>query len=131
MENLNGVIIEESLADTSVLKDVKILSTEVEPVTEEHKTPWIQQWTMHNIEVNAEDVDRIAEKLSHSLDTEHNWYADFKNDKIHYVIFRDKVFKIDRTKEEEYKKATEYGVSIGIPEYQVDFSSNVKKWERV
>ncbi len=32
-----GVIIEESLEDKSVLKNVKIISTEVEKVTEEDK----------------------------------------------------------------------------------------------
>lgn len=35
----SGVIIEESLTDKSVLGDVKIVKTNVEPVTEEHKTP--------------------------------------------------------------------------------------------
>ena len=105
MENLKGVIIEESLSDASVLKEVKILSTEVEPVTEEHKTPWIKQWTMHNVEIEADKADAVAEQLSRSLDNDHSWYADFKNDTIHYIIFKNKVFKIDRSKE-EYQEAT-------------------------
>jgi hypothetical protein len=49
-----GVIIEESLKDKSILKDVGILSTRVEEVTEEHETPWIDKWTLHTVEV-AED----------------------------------------------------------------------------
>lgn len=130
MENLKGIIIEESLDDTSVLKEVKILSTEIEPVTEGHKTPWIKQWTMHNVEIDADKADDIALQLSQSLDKEHNWYADFKNETTHYIIYRDKVFKIDRNKEEEYQEATKYGISIGIPDYQVDFSGSIKKWER-
>jgi|SRR5680860_285956 len=130
MENLKGIIIEESLVNTSILKEVKILSTDIELVTEEHKTPWIKQWTMHNIEIEANKADDVALQLSQSLDREHNWYADFKNEIIHYIIYRDKIFKIDRTKEEEYQEATRYGISIGIPDYQVDFSSNIKKWER-
>ena len=60
MENLKGVIIEESLDDTLVLKEVKILSTEIEPVTEGHKTPWIKQWTMHNVEVDANKADTVG-----------------------------------------------------------------------
>lgn len=35
----NGVIVEESLTDNSVLIGVNIISTKVEPVTEKHKTP--------------------------------------------------------------------------------------------
>jgi len=41
--NYKGVIIEESLENKDVLKDIKISSTKVEEVTDEHKTPWIKQ----------------------------------------------------------------------------------------
>lgn len=37
--NYRGVIIEESLLDTSILKEIRILETNVYPVTEELKTP--------------------------------------------------------------------------------------------
>ena len=73
-----GVIIEESLENKDVLKDVTILSTKVEEVTE-----------------------------------------------------RDKVFKVDRSKPEEYKEVTQYGVSLGIPDYQLDFSPHTAEWTRV
>ena len=39
MKNFNGVIIEESLENKDVLQKVKILKTDVEPITEKHKTP--------------------------------------------------------------------------------------------
>ena len=46
-----GVVIEESLTDKSILSKVKIESTKVEPITPEHKTPWLTQWTLHTIEI--------------------------------------------------------------------------------
>jgi len=125
-----GVIIEESLENKDVLKKVKIVSTKVEEVTEKHKTPWIKQWTLHTVEVPKEEADSIAKEISQDLDSEHSWYADFKTDEIHFIIFRNKVFKINRTSEEEYNKTTRYGISLGIPKYQVDFAHNVKVWER-
>ena len=128
--NYQGVIIEESLENKDVLKDVRVLGTKVEPVTENHKTPWIKQWTLHTVEIPEDQAEGIAEKLSQSLDSEHNWYADFKNDDFHFIIFRGKVFKINRTKKEEYAAATAYGISLGIPNYQLDFSPDIKKWER-
>ncbi|KKU94047.1 MAG: hypothetical protein UY26_C0003G0197 [Candidatus Jorgensenbacteria bacterium GW2011_GWA1_48_13] len=128
--NYQGVIIEESLENKDVLKDVRVLGTKVEPVTENHKTPWIKQWTLHTVEIPENQAESIAEKLSWSLDSEHNWYADFKNDDIHFIIFRGKVFKVDRTKKEEYDAATAYGISLGIPDYQLDFSPDIKEWER-
>ena len=125
-----GVIIEESLENKDILKDVKILETKVEEVVEEHKTPWIKQWTLHTVEILENQVASVAEKISKALDSEHNWYADFKNDTHHYIIFRDKVFYIDRKSKEQYDEAKHYGISLGIPEYQVDFAPDDKIWER-
>jgi hypothetical protein len=129
--NFTGIIIEESLADKSVLDGIRIISTEVEPVSDSHKTPWIKQWTMHKVEVPTEIAAELADKISKNLDREHEWYADYNNDKEHYIIYRDKVFHItDRSDKTQYDKAAEYGVSIGIPAYQVDFSPHVKQWAR-
>ncbi len=126
----SGVIIEESLEDKSVLKKVRIVSTEIEKVTESHKTSWVKQWTMHTVEIPADKTRAIAEEISKSLDGKHNWYADFKNDTQHYIIFRNKVFLIDRQNKKEYDEAKKYGMSLGIPEYQVDFSPDVVEWKR-
>ncbi len=130
IKNFIGVIIEESLDNKEILKKVKIIKTEVEQVTEKHKTPWIKQWTLHTVEISENQTDKVAKELSKSLDFEHNWYADFKNDRFHYIIFRNKVFKVDRSKKEQYDKVTRYGISLGIPNYQLDFSPDIKEWER-
>ena len=104
--------------------------TKVEEVTEEHKTPWIKQWTLHTVEIPENQVKNVAEKISKALDSEHDWYADFKNDTHHYIIFRNKVFFVDKQSKEQYDEAKKYGISLGIPEYQVDFHPEVKEWER-
>ncbi len=126
-----GVIIEESLEDKNVLKEVVILSTRVEQVVEKHKTPWLKQWTLHSVEIIEDRADGIAGKISKSLDSQHggSWYADFKNDKFHYVIFQDKVFKVD-LHNPKYREAMEYGISLRIPWYQLDFSPEIEEWKR-
>jgi len=88
-----GDIIEESLSDKSVLKDVNIISTRVEKVTDEHQTPWLSQWTLDTIEVQEEQAGSLAEKLSKALHPEHGWYIDYRNDKYHFVIFKNKFSK--------------------------------------
>jgi len=128
--NYKGVIIEESLENNDILKSINILSTKVESVVEKHKTPWLKQWTLHTVELPENQADNIAQEISKALDQEHSWYADFKNETTHFIIFRDKVFKIDRTSKEQYDKAKEYGISLGIPPYQVDFHPEVKEWEK-
>ena len=123
MKNYQGVIIEESLENKDVLRKVKIISTRVEKVVEKHKTPWLSQWTLHTVEIPEDKAKKIAEEISKSLDRAHDgsWYADFKNDTHHYIIFRDKIFYIHRESKKQYDEAKRYGISLGIPEYQVDF----------
>jgi len=120
-ENFIGVIIEESLEDKKILEKLKIIKTRIEEITERHKTPWIEKWTLYTVEIPKEKVDEVAKIVSKSLDSEHSWYADFKNEKIHFIIFKNKVFKIDRKSKEQYNEARNYGISLGIPEYQVAF----------
>lgn len=129
--NYKGIIIEESLTDRSVLDDMKIIKTVVEAVTENHKTPWVNQWTMHEVEIQSEKAAEITNRISIALDKQHNWYADYKTDSDHYIIYSNKVFHVtDRNDQAQYDEATNYGISIGIPEYQVDFSPYLTKWTR-
>jgi len=125
MKNYKGVIIEESLENKDVLLKVKILETEIEQVTDRHQSPWLKQWTLHTVKVSEEQAGGLAEEISKKLDSEHAWYADFKNDKFHYIIFRNKLFKVDRSEPEQYKEVKKYGISLGIPDYQVDFSPEI------
>lgn len=129
-EDFVGVIIEESLEKKDVLKKIKILSTKTELATKKHKTPWVKQWTLHDVEIPKDKAKSIASEIGRSLDSQHAWYADFKDSKSHYIIFKNKVFFIDRTSKKQYDAAKKYGILLGIPEYQVDFHPEVKEWKR-
>lgn len=119
--NYKGTIIEESLDNADVIKGLKILKTDVESVTDEHQTPWLKQWTLHRVEIPESEAESVAQKLSKVIDVSHisSWYADFRNDKKHYIIFRDKVFHIDRDNKAQYDDVRKYGLTLGIPEYQL------------
>ena len=123
-----GIIIEESLEDRSVLDAVDILETRVEPITPEHRTPWLSQWTLHTVRVPEGRAQAVAATLSTTIDATHaaSWYADFKNETHHYVTYRDRVFVIDRRSAEQYAEAVEYGIERGLPEHQADFVSLVE-----
>ena len=120
--NFKGTIIEESLADKSILDGIKIHSQEIEEVTPRHNTPWVKQWTLDTIEIADEDADMVAENLSRAFDTTHTgWYIDFKNDVFHFIIFPNKVFKVVITAPNMYKTVRDYGQTLGIPFYQMEF----------
>ena len=132
MNNFQGVIIEESLENKGLLKKIKIVSTKIEQVTHEHQTPWLSQWTLHSVEIPEDNAQKIAEEISKSLDHAHggSWYADFKNDTRHYIIFPNKIFCIGRKNKEQYDEVKQYGISLGIPEYQIDFHPEIEQWQR-
>ncbi len=118
-----GIIIEESLGNTAVLGRLTILSTRIESVTDWHATPWLAHWTFHTVIVPEQDADEIAALIGRAIDRQHatSWYADYKNDTHHYVIYSDCAFYIDRRSAEEYEEARAYGIGRGLPEHQADF----------
>jgi hypothetical protein len=87
---------------------------------------------LHEVAISEHQAETIAERLSRAIDREHShaWYADFRNDHTHFVVFRDRIFRVDRTKEEDYAKAVNHGRSLGIPEHQLDFSPKSNTWGR-
>lgn len=121
MRKYTGTIIEESSKDRAVLDELTIVSTKVLKVTERFQTPWLSQWTFHSVEIDPEKADETAELLSKSLEGEHDWYTDFNNGEIFYVVFRNKVFKCTQDNTEARQKAVAHGLSLGIPDYQLDF----------
>ncbi|HBV01278.1 MAG TPA: hypothetical protein DEF00_02695 [Candidatus Taylorbacteria bacterium] len=128
MKKYKGVIIEESLKTKRVLDRVKIISTETEDVTPRHNTPDLLQWTLHTVEINSDQIEALSKEIStHLRDA---WYADFDNGITHYIIYPNKVFKIDMQSKEQYDATKAYGISLGIPPYQVDFHPLEEKWKR-
>ncbi len=129
MKKYSGCIIEESLTNKDVLKEFIIIRTNVEKVTEESNTPDLDVWTMHIVEIAEDKIESIVPLLSKSIDGSRKnggWYTDLKSDDWHYIIFSGKVFKVDRSSGEQYEQAKEYGMSIGIPEYQLPNKSWAK-----
>ena len=121
MTTYKGTIIEESLKDRAVLEELEIVSTNTLEVTEPFQTPWLSQWTIHSVEIQPEKADETAELLRKSLEDEHDWYADFNNGATFYVVFRNKVFTYSQDDKEGREEAVRHGLSLGIPDYQLDF----------
>lgn len=118
-----GTIILESLDNFNILKDCRIVSTEVSIVNEKHQTPWLKQWTKHKVEIyGIEKAKDFAKKISKSFDVhEGSWYADFNDGETVFIIYPNKVFEFKWSNQKSIDQAREYGIKIGIPEYQVAF----------
>lgn len=116
-----GIIIEESLVSSEILKEFEIVHTKISQVTEKEETPWLDKWTMHTVCIKENEMEEYVQKLSQLLDKEHcdNWYCDFRNEQFHYVVFSNKVFQLNRGNQEDYAEMKRYAMTLGLPEYQL------------
>ncbi len=76
---------------------------------------------MDTVEIDERQIDEYTNRLSTLIDTKHcnAWYCDFRNNKYHYVVFANKVFKLDRNKKQDYIDMQEYAIKLGLPKHQL------------
>ena len=102
-----GKIIENSLKDKKILEKMKIEKTSPEG-----------NRTVHNVLASADTISELSSKLADGP-----WHAHFwkpGKDGV-TVVFRDKVFAIRSSDKTTWGDAIAYGISIGIPEAELDF----------
>ena len=105
---LKGTIVENSLADKSILQRIKI-----------EKTYQSGSWTLHDVFVDESDIPELIKALKSG----ESWYIHLwppDQDDL-TVIFKEKVFKIKYSDKSTWKEAVTYGLSLGIPKEQLDF----------
>jgi hypothetical protein len=118
-----GTVIEEGLEDRECLRLVRIVSTRVEAAGNHHATPWLSQWTLHRFALDDGAAEKIALAFQKAIDSDHpdSWYIDFYNHEWHYIIFKDRIFRVERENLAEYQAVRRYGLELGIPDGQLDF----------
>ena len=78
-------------------------------------------WTVIDFTSEHTDPDALAQALAASLLAEGGWYADFRTDDEHVVVYADRIFRYDRTDAAGRAEAVEYGRSVGVPDHQLDW----------
>ena len=117
---LDGLILKESLEETSVLDSLRVTRTETWQVSNAAAYQ-PNTWTALSFEADERQAGALAAELSRSLKPL-GWYINASTATDVYVIFPNKVFKYrkgDRARREEVKR---YGLTVGIPESQLDWS---------
>ncbi len=104
---LKGTIVENSLADKSILQKVKI-----------EKTYQSGNWTLHNVWVEPQQILELSKALNSGPWYIHLWEPG--QDDV-TVIFKDRVIQIKYSDKSTWEEAIEFGISIGIPKEQLDF----------
>ncbi len=102
-----GTIVAESLIDKSVLDGLKVIESEVSPNL---------GWHLFTVEVLLEEIQSISKNIESN-----KWYMHFWKGRDVIVVFKDKTFEFNYDDKESWKPVIEYGLSIGIPQEQLDF----------
>lgn len=110
----SGCIIEESLKDKSIINEFNIL----EEINDDG-IMWI-------VEVDESKLGYVLPKLQTSMVDGPIWYCDLKCEDYHYIIFNDKIFKVNRDFPEQYEEVRQYGIKRGIPNEQLPNKSWAK-----
>ncbi len=98
-----GCLIEESLKDKSILKEFIITDTVID------------DGVSYIVETDESKIDEIVTRLQAAMVDAPQWYCDLKCCDYHYIIFNDRIFKVDRDYPEQYEDAKEYGLKRNIP----------------
>ncbi len=113
-----GLLLKESLQDTSVLDGLRIARTETWRV--ENAADFQPEiWTAITVEGEADQADAVAGRLSRAMKP--RWYANLTTAEHSLVIFKDRVFKYRRGDPEKRAEAQTYARSVGIPDHQLDW----------
>lgn len=103
----SGCIIDESIKDKSVINEFKI----VEKIDDDG-IMWL-------VEIDEDKINYILPKLQASMVDSPIWYCDLKCEDWHYIIFNDKIFRVNRDCPEQYEETRQYGLNRGIPDEQL------------
>jgi hypothetical protein len=80
-------------------------------------------WTFIEFEAEDDRADELAAKLAEVLIAEGGWYANFSvGDEQVVVVFAGKVFRYRKGDEAGRAEATRYGLSVGCPADQLDWT---------
>lgn len=109
MDRYQGIIIRQSLRDSSVLN-----------LFEQLATRRIGSWLFFLVQLEASALDATVKKLQNAMVEDDEWYAHFFSGDRLIVVFREAVF-FTTVSPEGWEEVVSYGLTRGIPLKQLDF----------
>jgi hypothetical protein len=120
---LTGTLLAESIrVDSELSIDGLIVSKILRKDFPDEPPGMPTTWTFIEFQAEDERADELAQKLAAVLIAEGGWFADFGVGGDHVVIFAGKVFRFRKGDEAGRAEATEYGLSVGCPADQLDWT---------
>ncbi len=114
MANYLGIVIEQSLANRSVLKDFRI---------EARRN--VGSWEFLLVSISEPELEQHLQTLQEAMRPNEPWYAHYFAGNELLVVFRNALFRIG-VDPSTWASAVEHGLALGIPREQLDFKPRTK-----
>jgi hypothetical protein len=108
-----GIIVEESLDDNRVINNYEVSKM---CITGHEKRQ--DRWHMYEVILTKDEIMKLSK---HIVD---GWYMHFWWERNVIAVFKDKQFEFKYDDKETWTEVLKYGISLGIPEAQLDFPIN-------
>ena len=102
-----GVLIENSLLNTEILKEVRII-----------RTREAGEWLVHDIRLSKQQIEAIQKNIADTKWFFHLWEPG--KDTV-TVVFKDRIFEVKHSDRGTWQEAIKHGLARGIPEGQLNF----------
>ena len=119
------MVIRESLEDVSVLDQLTVTRVETWDVSASAIVGQSKTWTATFIEGPDAEADEAGELLSAAM-LPGAWYANISTPEHDLVIFKGHVVKYERRDVRAYRAAQDYARSVGVPEHQLGWRSDLE-----
>lgn len=116
-----GVIIEESLEDTSLMELVKVVGIRQTFLQKEERKGVLH---FHKVEVDDRDVNLFLARAPVAI--KGGWYIHLCGGSRMVVVFRGHTFEFGEEEHAKLEAARRYGLSVGIIREQMDFEHLLK-----
>lgn len=119
-----GALITQSLKPGTELTGVRLVVDRLVTFDKSDAAPdQPTRWTMIFFTVDDADAERLAAWCADSLLSEPGvWYADFRNEAEHFVVYPSKIFRYPIGDRDGRQQAVDHGRRLGVPESQLDWS---------
>lgn len=111
MNFYKGAIVEESLEDNRIINSLNISKIRISSEKKQE-----DRWHIYNVDVSEKDIENLSKMIKN------RWYMHFWKGREVIAIFKGKKFRFNYDDKSTWKPAVEYGLSIGIPREQLDFT---------
>ncbi|MFQ5837440.1 MAG: hypothetical protein ACE5HJ_01490 [Thermoplasmata archaeon] len=118
MKDWRGAVIAEGLSDPTVINKLSVYKA---VITDDNMAidyeGNVGRWHIYYVKCSREEIDALQPYVLRG------WYAHFWRGNKIVVVYGDRQFELLKDNRDTWKEATEHGIAHGIPEGELDFST--------